>query len=53
MLIQFLFYLMVLLVAFYYLTIFLHGVGILSLSKKKVNFKKSFIPFYYWWKILN
>ena len=39
---------LIILLGIYYITIFLHIVGILKLSKKELSLNKSIIPFWYW-----
>jgi len=50
MLIQIIFYLIVLLVAIYYITIVLHLIGVPIFKIKELSISKALIPFYYWFK---
>ena len=38
------------LMGFYYLTVFLHFMGVKIFHVVKINVGKSLIPFYYWFK---
>ena len=40
----------IVLLAFYYLTVFLHLMGLQIFHVKEINVGKSLIPFYYWFK---
>lgn len=50
MLIQILFYIFVLMVAFYYVTVFLHLLGVKIFEKEDISIGKAILPFYYWRK---
>ena len=39
---------LIFLLGIYYITIFLHVVGLLKLTKKELSLNKSIIPFWYW-----
>ena len=48
MIIQLVFYLLVLVVAFYYITVVVHLLGIQVFRKADISIGKALIPFYYW-----
>lgn len=48
MIIQLCVYLIVGLVAVYYLTVFLHFMGIQFFSRKQISFGLACVPFFYW-----
>jgi hypothetical protein len=50
MLIQIIIYLFLLLIAIYYVTVFLHLLGISIFKFKDLSISKAVIPFFYWFK---
>ena len=42
---------LILLLGIYYITIFLHVIGIIKLTKKELSLNKSIIPFWYWFSL--
>jgi len=48
--IQFATTIVLLLMGFYYLTVFLHLFGVRIFKKAEINMGRALIPFYYWFK---
>lgn len=50
MLIQLVFYLLILVIAIYYVTVTIHLLGLQLFKKADISIVKALIPLYYWFK---